>query len=308
MIKQFKYKNITWVDVNSPTKEDVDQLAVDYKLHPIAAAELLENSVRSKVDVYDDFIYLILHFPNHRLTNGDHEDQKDTHEIDFIIGQDFIITASYDHFEPLDEFSKFLEVHPILDKSKKNVHAGYLFFHILRHLYQSLESGLDSINFNLKKAEKNIFSGKEKEMVMVLSNINRHLLDFRWSIKSHKETLVSMELAGKQFFGENFSYYLHAMIGEFEKIWNQLENIRETFFDLRNTNESLLSIKTNETMKNLTMMAFVTFPLTLIATIASIESPSNPILGQVNDFWIILVIMGGILLSMLAFFKIKRWI
>lgn len=306
MTKEFKYKNITWIDINSPTRDEVEAVAKNYNLHPIAVNELLESSARAKVDVYDDFIYLILHFPNHRLGNG--SDQKDTHEIDFIIGQDFVITTSYEEFEPLQEFSKFLEVHPILDKSKKNIHAGYLFYHILRHLYQSLETGLDSINYNLKKAEKSIFAGQEKEMVMVLSNINRHLLDFRWSIKSHKETLISLELAGKQFFGDNFSYYLHSMIGEFEKIWNQLENIRETFFDLRNTNESLLSIKTNETMKNLTMMAFITFPLTLIAAIFGMNAKNIPFIGQTYDFWIILTLMAGLLLFMLSFFKIKRWL
>ena len=63
MLKKFRYKEITWLDLESPTKEEVGQLAEEYGIHPLVSNELLEPSRRTKVDVYSDYIYLILHFP-----------------------------------------------------------------------------------------------------------------------------------------------------------------------------------------------------------------------------------------------------
>ncbi len=309
MIKQWKHKNVTWIDLVAPTREEIEPLIKDYKLHPLAAEELLGPSQRSKVDVYDDFIYLILHFPHYHYQRDKQEtSRREVNEVDFIIGKDFVITTSYETIEPMQEFGQIFQANLILDKNKKDLHAGYIFYYIIRHLYQSLEITLDNINLNLRRAERNVFAGRERQMVMVLSDLHRELLDFRWALKSHKETLASLEIAGSEFFGTKFSYYLRAINGEYEKIWNLLENNRELFYDLRNTNDSQLSIKTNAAIKGLTMLAFVTFPLTLIATLFSMGARATPIIGGANDFWLIVGLMAGLLCLMLLFFRIKKWL
>ena len=61
-------------------------------------------------------------------------------------------------------------------------------------------------------------------------------------------------------------------------------------------------------MKTLTMMAFVTFPLSLIAGIFGMNTKTLPLIGIENDFWIIIGIMGFAMLLLLSFFKYKNWL
>ncbi|MEK7477957.1 MAG: CorA family divalent cation transporter [Patescibacteria group bacterium] len=310
MIKEFKYKNITWLDVELPTPEEIATLAKDYKLHPVVANELLGTSQRSKVDLYEDFIYLILHFPNYH-SGSKHtgtDDEQEVNEIDFVIGHDFLITTHYESLEPMQELEKILEANIMLDKNKKETQAGFLFYYIIRHLYQSLDIRLESINNSFKQAEKNVFTGKEKEMVVVLSGIHKQLLDFRWTLKSHREILGSLEIAGQEFFGKKFEYYLHSISGEYEKIWNLLENNRDLFYDLRNTNDSMLSIKTNQAIKVFTFLAFITFPLSLIATVFGMGAKYTPLIGSNYDFWIITGSMVFLACVIFIVFRLKRWI
>ncbi|MDO8183768.1 MAG: magnesium transporter CorA family protein [bacterium] len=311
MIKKFNHQGITWIDVYAPTKNEVTDLAEEFKLHPLVASELLTPSLRSKVDVYENFIYLILHFPTCEICYGHDQSQpevQDTQEIDFVIGEKFLLTTHYSPEPVLEEFSQILDFQTGGYRAKGKVHAGHLLFTILRRFYQSLEEGLLYINQSLKKTEANIFAGQEKEMVKVLSNLNRSLLDFRWALKNHNDVLSSFEAAGRDFFGENFTYYLRAIIGEYEKIWNILESNRETFNDLRSTNESLLSIKTNETMKTLTAVAFITLPLTLLGQIFGMSLISIPLGKDPNGFWIVLVIMAALAGIMFALAKHQRWL
>jgi magnesium transporter len=308
MTKQLKYKNITWIDLESPTKEELKSVVEKYKIHTLVATELSAPSARSKVDVYDDYIYSIFHFPPCEVCVGNkNKDAHQIEELDFVLGQDFLITVHYTDVPQLEELSKILETQFDVIKSRKEPHAGHLLFYIIRTIYHSLNEGLEYINLELKEAEQKVFSGHEKEMVSTLSIINRKLIDFRWTIKSHNEILSSLEIAVEDFFEPKFKFYIKTLQGEFERLWNMLESNRETFSDIRLTNESLLNIKTNEIMKNLTIMAFMVLPMALIASTfgMSLDIPLN---SNPNSFWIVIslmIIAGG---TTYGFIKYKRWL
>ncbi len=82
----------------------------------------------------------------------------------------------------------------------------------------------------------------------------------------------------------------------------------DTLHELRETNNSLLSTKENETMRVLTIMALLTFPLSLMVAILQIDTVHNPIRGLPYDFWIILgtVIVTGT--CMVVYFKHRGWL
>ncbi len=78
--------------------------------------------------------------------------------------------------------------------------------------------------------------------------------------------------------------------------------------ELRETNNSHLETKQNEIMRIFTIIAFITFPLTLIGTVLEMDSPYNPIKGLPYDFWIITAILIGLGFGMYGFFKHKKWL
>lgn len=304
MISRYNYKDLVWVDVQSPTQEEVRTLMEEFDIHPLVADELLGPTLRPKVDLYPNFIYLILHFPtlSHKHDGG--EDQ----EIDFIIGKKFIITAHYDLVDQLHEFSKVFEVNSILDKSNIGNHAGFILFYILKDLYKMLDGQLEHINHDFNEIQTKIFSGNERAMVNSISHLNRDLLNFKQIIRPHKEVLESFELAGAKFFGQDFSYYLRTIVGEFYKISSILDGHRETVLDLRDTNDSLLTTKTNDIMKTLTVTAFIILPLTFIEQLFGMGFINTPLVGNPDGFWIILVAMSVVGVLLFSYFRFfKKW-
>ncbi|MFC1720864.1 magnesium transporter CorA family protein [Patescibacteria group bacterium] len=305
MLTRHTHKKVTWIDLESPTSDEVREIMKEFNIHPLAANELLSPTLRPKVDKHDNYIYLILHFP---AFQHNHKGDSKIQEVDFIIGKDFIITTHYEMIDSLHDFSKMFEVSSITDKSHIGEHAGFVFYYLMRELYKSLVQELDHIDDELELIESNIFIGHEREMVKSLSHTSRDLLNFKQSIRLHKNVLDSLEISGAQFFGAKFSYYLHSITGEYYKIASTLEGHRETLIELRKTNDSLLSTKQNEIMKILTIVAFITFPLSLIAGIFGMNTKSLPIVGAQGDFWIVMFIMLLATFAMFAFFRYKKWL
>ncbi len=303
MISKYIYKDITWIDIESPTKDNVREIMEEYNVHPVVADELLSPTLRPKVDLYDNLIYLILHFPTVSHKHCTETEQ----EVDFIIGKDFLITTHYDVIDPLHEFSKIFEVSSILDKSNIGDHAGFLFFYIMREMYKNSINELDGIQDVLEHVESKIFAGEEVKMVEVMSNTSRDLLNFKQAVRPHKEVLESFELAGEKFFGKEFLYYIRGISGEYYKIYNILEGHKETLSELRETNDSLLTTKTNETIKVLTIMASLALPAAIVASLFGMNATSMPFIGAPNDFWILLLIVASTTFLTLLFFKYKKW-
>ncbi len=298
MIVSHKYGEATWIDLGSPTKEEIINLVKEWDIDTLVANELLSPSFRAKIDLFNEYAYLVLRFPSNRT--GKSKSKKNSQEIDFIVGKNLLITVHYDTVYALHEFEK---------KFKESARdAGAIFYAILKELYGSLDYQLDLINEKINKAENNIFEGKERKMVEVLSQINRDLIDFHRDTFPHKDILGSFEAPARNFFGEEFKRFFRALNNDANKVQNTLKNSEEILRELRKTNDSLLTTKNNETMRHLTMMAFVTFPLTLLSSLFAIEAKATPIIGHPYDFWIILAIMTGVTLGIFIFFKMRKWL
>lgn len=305
MLSEIKTKKVEWINVESPSKEEIAELQKKYGLHILVAEELAQPTIRPKADFYENLIYLILHFPVYDLKKR----TSVAKEVDFVIGKNFLITASYDPFLPLHEFFKIVETDSSFREKCLGETGGLALFFILKQLYGFSLREIDHIQTKIEKIEENIFKNKEKEMVRQISFIKRDILDFSRIIKPHEMVLRSMkkEQTGK-LFGQKFTPYLNDIAGEYFKVRQLIENHKEVADALYATNESLLSIKTNAVMKNLTILAFITFPLMLFSSIFGMNTRYLPIVGKTGDFWLIISIMVASTLLMLFVFKKKKWI
>ncbi len=303
MIKKQKYKSVSWIMTENPTKDEARELMSEFGLSPEVAQDILLPTFKDKITPNKDYIYLVLHFPAFQHTHNKSHRQ----EIDFVIGKDFIITNVYENIDAMEKYAKIFEVNSILDKSESEIGPGDLFLAMIRTIYQSLSDELDSINYLLGEAEKNIFAGKEKEMVFELSRIGREIVNFNHIVNPHGVILETLKENSEKILGKVFILELSEIINEFYKISKILENITEVMKELRETNNSMLSTKQNEIMKTLTIMAFVTFPLTLVSSIMGMNTKYLPVAGIKGDFWIVIGLMILLAGFFFTYFKGKKW-
>src|SRR3989344_1866825 len=305
MINTYKYRGETWIDIDHGTTEEIHDLMNTYNLHPFVAKELTSTTPKPRVEFHDQYIYCILHFPVWKHTHS----KDGAQEIDFIIGKDFLITARYDTIDALHRFGKSLEVSEILQKdSLKSDHSLFILTAMLKHLYSSIFDELDFMEDNIEQITSKIFKEKEKEMVISISEMTRTLLNFRKVNDMHHEILELISKYGKDFMGEKFSKEMDFIISDYQKINTSIKSSLDRLRELRDTNNSLLTTKQNETVKHLTVMGFIILPLNLIAWIFAMRVEGLPFLDNPNGFWIVLVIMITSALVTLTYAKHKKWL
>ena len=303
MIAKHTNRGLTWVDVESPTQEEIRDLAKEYDLNPLVAHELSSPSVKPKVDLYKDFVYLILHFPRFRRDRTSEQSQ----EIDFVVGKKFLITVRYSGNDVLAIFSRLFEASAVLGKGDFGAHGGFVFSRMIERLYESVLNELSVGSDSMRSIEQKIFDGKERQMVVALSKLSRNLLETKRSLALHRDVLESFVVAGRMLFGETFAFQLQTLIGSYSRVGNALDSNLALLAELRETNNSLLDTKETETMRIITVIAFLTLPASVITNFFQMSTVHTPLVGGSFD-WVIIVsftLLGTAFLFLLA--KRKQW-
>lgn len=304
MIKRQELDGISWVDLESPNVEELEQISKEFSIDPFIVEELQAPTLKPSVISGDDYLYLILHFPVERHSHT----KSSSQEVDFILGKNYIITVRYDEVDPIHKFHKTLETETIIDNEPAMHHAGELLYKIVMKLYAGVFHELDYQRDVIRRIEDEMFKGKEKEMVFEISKVSTVLRNFNILLETHATVLESFDRQAESIFGKHFTMYSKALLGEHQRTQTATNSYLQMAAGLRETNNSLLTTKQNEVMKVLTIMAFVTFPLSLIASIFGMNTSYIPIVGTPGDFWIVIGIMFGFTVLFFAYFIYKKWL
>jgi len=292
----------------SPSAGEVQEITQEYGLDPTLAHDLITPTSQPRAEKIGNHLYLVLHFPT--LQNGTGYVRANEQEVDFIIGEDVLITTRYDNLEAITEFRHVFSTQTDEDdESILGDNPLSLFSLLARRLYRGVEGEITVVREKLEYIEKEIFEGYEKEMVQALSYAGRDILNLKQALDPHQEILHSLiEIVGSVFNDTDELRRLRTVENIYYRARRHVIRLWQTLTELRETNNSLLTTKQNEVMKVFTILAFVTFPLSLVASIFGMNIANMPFADNPHGFWIIIAIMLASTGAMFLFFKKRRWL
>ena len=298
-MRQIYKGRITWVDITSPTKEDIEYLQKHYHFHPLILKELETLSQRNKAEVYENYLFLITHFPNW-------DSKKQTSqpwELDIIISSKVLVTVSYSevcetHLELTEKiYQKDFEKEYLTDTVK-------LLHFIFEHYLDFAARQLVHIQEKINHIEEQIFQHKQQEVIPVLSFVKRDIINFRRIFRYLKEDLASLNRRGPRLFGENSKIYFDDIIGDSLRVENVIENFKDTLEALENTNNSLIEHKINVLVRIYTIISFVTLPTILVISLYQTNTHYLPFIGSHYDTLIVLLI--ALIPSFLVYLYLRK--
>ncbi len=305
MLTTYNEGGLHWVDLDRPSQAEVAGLAQTYKLSPIVAEELAGPGSQPRVDIFGHYIYLRLNFPIFTKRGSGKEDRSQ--ELNIILGKDFLITAHYENVRQLFDMARIIETASLLGRHPYS-DAGQLFFALMDKLYRAIGKELKGLDARLQAIEERIFAGNERDMVADLSRASRDTIDLRRDLRAHAPVLAAFANGFHKIFDHEFSFELESLRSKNEELLSMLEGNRELLNDLRRTNDSLLSTKTNEAIKVLSVMGFIMFPLTLIAGIFGMNTTYLPFIGMEHDFAYVVAIMVAVFIGLWCYLAKKGWL
>jgi magnesium transporter len=293
---------LSWIHLDSPTHDEAMALAGRFGWHPLDVEDVLSKRQRPKVDEYDDYRFVVLHFPVYdkavqRLNAG---------ELDVFLGPDYLVTLPTVELLPVTRLFQRCTDDEELRESLFSKGSGYLLYHVLDDLFDYCFPILDKIGHKLDRIEDDIDEGRFEEIVRDISRVKQEIISFRKIVKPQRPTLRVLERHVERFLPEDLELYFDDLVDASERIWDLLDNYKEVVEALEATNESAISHRQNDVLRVLTIFSVLLLPLTLIASIFGMNV-DFPGFGTAAAFWVIVGAMAGVLAGLLAFFRWRRF-
>lgn len=304
MLRSVNSEKIAWIDIQSPNKKDIDFLQQNFHFHPLVLSELAPPSYRSKVENYDEYLFIVIHFPF--FDKRSRENQVE--ELDIIVTRDRIVTSHDRSVIPLKALFDKINLYDKEKQSYLGQNTGYLLYHILLAVLQISVRKIRILEEETTKIEKQIFQGQERLMVGEISRLKRDVIDVKRILAPQKKLFQSLSDEGTKFWGEELSFYFDSLYGIYSEVWDSLQDQKETLSSLAVTNESLLSAKTNDIISALTILTAMSLPVLIVSSVWSMPTDYIPFLGMRGDFWIVMGIIAIGELLTYYILRIKKWI
>ncbi len=305
MIFRYAYHGGVWIDLEHPTEEEVRRTTEEFSISERLETELFSPTPAPLVASDEGVTFLAVHFPTQGVVDGNIRDQ----EIDFIVGETFIITVRYEVIAPLHRLRKLLETEKLI--SPHHTTSTEMLLEILfAHLSTSVRDHIHTVANRLVHTEQDMFNGLERTTVRSISNISREFLHIEASLANQEAPLNRFlkALASRKYFGTSFADRAERILAERTQVAQLAKTYRAVATELRETNASLLEARQNEIMKTLTVITFGVMPLELIALIFGMHALGAPLEQNPNAFWIILTLMLGVGGLMMVFFSRRHWL
>ena len=305
-ISSIQHGKLTWYYIEKPTSREVTYLSQNFSFHPLDLDDILSRVQRPKIDEYENYLFLVLHFPvfnkENRVTTSS--------EVDIFIGENYVITVHCSaDLKPLSKFFKECQLDLETRKKFMSYSSGYLLYHVLDRLVNYCFPILNKVTDNIEKVEDLIFTRTVPETVREILMIRRDLISFRRVIHPQVGVVEALEHEDYPFLKEDQEIYFGDIADHTHKIWDALEDCKEVVDGLAETSNWLTSHHIQEVMRILTILTAILAPGTLIASIMgmNVQLPGGQS-GSMIPLIILLIIMLGIAVTMLIFFRRRNWL
>ncbi|MHB1484744.1 MAG: magnesium/cobalt transporter CorA [Saccharofermentanales bacterium] len=291
---------VRWINIDGTVDLPViEQICKPYNIHTLVMNNILNTEHRPRIEDYDDYMYLIAkmaYFDGPELVNE---------QLSIILGKGFILSFGERKGDVFND---------IRDKIRKNwAHirkngADYLAYTMLDAIIDGYFVVLEGIGDQIDDVEEEFLTSPTKEGLTRMRLLKRDLLYLHKSIWPLREVITNMERNEKDLIIDSTRIYIRDIYDHIIQALDTTEIFRELLAGLMDIYLSSVSNKLNEIMKVLTIISTIFIPITFLVGLYGMNFKYMPELNWEWGYGSVIAVIITVVISMLLFFKHKKWI
>ena len=295
-------QTVTWINVDGLHQVEIlEKLGECYGFHPLMLEDILNTDQRPKMEDYGDYIYIVLKM----LSQSNKNNGIMTEQISLIMGSNFVISfqeTEGDIFDPIRE-----RIRNGKGRIRKMM-ADYLAYSLLDSIVDNYFIIMEKLGEKIEFLEEELVTRPTTETLKTIHQLKREMIFLRRAVWPLREVVSGLERGESLLMKESTRIYLRDVYDHTIQVIDTIETFRDMVSGMLDIYLSSISNRLNAVMKVLTIIATIFMPLTFIAGIYGMNFKYMPELEWYWGYpavWLVVVLVG---VSMLIYFKKKRWL
>lgn len=289
-----------WIDVVAPTQAELDLLRERFDLHPVAIDSCLRVDQRPKIEEYRQQLFIVLHKLVVPSVEGD---SLDTLELHAFLGDNYLITI---------QDGELLEVAAVRERLR--VEAGlrertlaYAYYLICERLTHTNFDALDVLFDAVEDIEDSVLKREDGDALPELFSAKRRLAIARRLMAPQREVMSMLLESPTSYVDERTQPYFRRVLDSLVRMSEAIDTQREILSNVLDAHLSIVSNRTNDIMKSLTLLSAIFLPLSFITGFFG-QNFSHLPFDDVALMWFGLGLCVLLPVGMLIWFKSRKWL
>jgi magnesium transporter len=296
-----KPEHVVWLDISSPTPDDLKLLQEEFSVHPLALEDLEKRRQRPKLDTYADQQIIVTY---EVLEPSEPEGHFDLGELHLFAGPGYLVSVRWQDSPAVAEVERRFRDRP--DGVART--PGSLVYAILDAAVDGFFPLLDRLSDKIEGLEERILAGgPTSETLRIILGLKRKLLELRRNLSPQRDVANALLRRDLPLVDDASAPYFQDLYDHTIRVLDQLDLQRDLLASALEANLSVTSNALNAVMKRLTAFTVILMVPTLIAGIYGMNFHFMPELSWPLGYPLVL---GGMLLTMAGaalFFRAHDW-
>jgi magnesium transporter len=296
-----------WIELGERSDEATAFLGQTLHVHPLAIEDVWNDVGLPKVEDFDDYVQIIIH--------GIREDDRrskelplELAELDILIGKNFVVTHAHDE--------KACAISPVQAEILRNPRLlkkgpAWIAHAVMDRMVDEYMPLIDRFDDQIEGIEEQILVGSAKsdrEVIPRIIRIKRSLQMLRRTTIYQREILLRLARAEFDEIPRELVPFYRDVYDHFARVTELVDSYRELVTSLLEAQFSMQSNRMNEIMKRLTIMSTIMLPLSVVAGIYGMNFKHMPELEWLYGYPFAIGLMATITISILTWFRAKKWL
>lgn len=290
---------LLWLDIDEPMSNSLDELAARFGFHELAVEDCRHGIQPAKIDHYKGHSFIIINTTHYT----DQPCELRLREIDVFLGPDYVVTVHFGESLAVAELE-----HRIASGAKSVTYPDQVLHAVADTVVDRYLPTLDNIGETIDRVEDELLVHPDIALLETIFDLKRGLLQFRRAVASQRELLNGIIRDRQPEIREEMDIYFRDVYDHAVRALDLVETYRDLLNGCLDIYLTQVANKTNEIVKGLTILATIMLPLTLVTGYFGMNFEYIPTLKNPSGIWWVTGCLLVITVSMLGFFRYKKWI
>jgi magnesium transporter len=293
---------VTWLNIDGlHDVEAVRSIGEQAHLHPLVMEDVLSTGQRPKVEDYGQQLYIVIRMLNYNETT----DAIEEDQLSLILGDSYVITFQE---EPGDSFDP---VRARIRSGKGTIRGrgpDFLAYSLIDAAVDEYFTVIEKIGDRIEELEHRVLAEPGPETVNDVHHLKRELLVMRKAVWPVRDVLNSMIRDQTPLISADTRLFLRDAYDHIVQVIDNVETMRDLVSGMLELYLTSVSHRLNEIIKVLTIISTIFIPLTFIAGVYGMNFDYMPELRWKWGYPAVLLVMLGVAVVMLRYFRRHKWI
>ena len=294
--------SISWVNIDGLQDISAVQKAGQVlDLHPLVMEDILNTEQRPKVEFHESYIFLSFKM----LVYDELKAQVRAEQVSLILGSNYVVSFQEvpgDLFEPVRE-----RLRKYIGKIRERG-ADYLAYSLMDVVVDHYFSIVEHLGDYIEKLEDVMLAEPEEEQLSKVHRLKKDVLYLKRTIQPFKDAVDKLYADQSDLVRDLTRRFLTDIQDHLHQVLDTLDSYKDVDSSLKDIYLSALSVKMNNVMKVLTIMASIFIPLTFLAGVYGMNFKYIPELDWKYSYPVFWVVNIAVVVGMLIYFKRKDWL